>query len=462
MQAINLQEINLRKFLIVAALIVLVLVGYNMALSASTGTSIEGVDIRGAYLSIAILAISFILFFTEALPLAVTAMLVPVALSLPGVGILKGAAAFKNFGEQWVVTFMAIFIVGEALFRTGVANKLGDIVIGVAGKSQRRIVIFMALLLGCLSAFLSNSATMALFAPVLMGVARSSNLKPSQILMPMAFAICLGGNMTLMGASSKGIINGLMNSYNVTPFAFFDYSGIGVVLFAIGMIYFSFLGYKLLPAINVKDEEEEKSEKEVLRLHKMPFAIVSFVIVVSTLASGFLAPPTAAMLGMILVVVSGCLTMKEAYKAVNWNTIFLFSGMLAMGDALQVTGADKMLGSVVSSLASSPMMLLAFIYTLAMIITNFMSNTAAAAVATPIAISSAVQFGVSPYPYCMAVGIAVSLCFLTPVATPANTIAFGLGGYNFKDFFKIGFILQVLMWIFGLIFLPIFFPFNPS
>jgi di/tricarboxylate transporter len=97
---------------------------------------LEGVNTKGAYICIAILAIAFVLFFTEKLPLAITAMLVPIALSFPGIAILSGKNAFKNFGEQWVVTFMAIFIVGEAIFKTGLANKLGDMVIMVAGTSR--------------------------------------------------------------------------------------------------------------------------------------------------------------------------------------------------------------------------------------------------------------------------------------------------------------------------------------
>ena len=196
-----------------------------------------------------------------------------------------------------------------------------------------------------------------------------------------------------------------------------------------------------------------------MRPEKMVYAVIAFAIVIITMASGWLAPPVAAMVGMVIVVVSGCLTIKEAYESVNWTTIFLFAGMLAMGDALVATGADVMIAYYVSQFISSPMVLLIAIYVLTMVITNFMSNTAAAAVATPIAISSAVQFGVSPLPYCMAVGIAASLCFMTPVATPANTIAFGLGGYKFKDFAKVGLPLQLLMTIAGISFIPIFFPF---
>lgn len=453
---------NHKLFFSVVLCLVLMLGLCTICFAASpegTPAELEGVDIRGAYTAIGILVVAFILFFTEALPLAITSMLVPIALAFPGVGILPGKSAFQNFGEQWVVTFMAIFIVGEAIFRTGLASKIGDAILSIAGTKPRRIIVIMGTTIGIISAFLSNSATMALFAPVLVSVARTAGLKPSQILMPMAFFICLGGNMTLMGASSKGVLNGLMEKMDVAAFGFFDYTPIGVVLFAIGILYFGLIGWKLLPIVDAAESDEGEKKKNVMRPEKMVYAVIAFAIVIITMASGWLAPPVAAMVGMVIVVVSGCLTIKEAYESVNWTTIFLFAGMLAMGDALVATGADVMIAYYVSQFISSPMVLLIAIYVLTMVITNFMSNTAAAAVATPIAISSAVQFGVSPLPYCMAVGIAASLCFMTPVATPANTIAFGLGGYKFKDFAKVGLPLQLLMTIAGIIFIPIFFPF---
>lgn len=420
----------------------------------------EHIDMRGAYIAIAVLIVAFVLFFTEVFPLAVTSMLVPIALAFPGIEILSGKTAFENFGDDWVVCFMAIFIVGDAIFRTGLAEKIGKSVLKMAGTSPRGIIVVMGVVMGLISAVLSNSATMALFAPIIVSAARTSGLKPSQVLMPMAFFTCIGGNMTLLGASSKGVINGIMENMGLAGFGFFDYTPIGVVLFGIAGVYYWFIGWRFLPVI--EDTAADNADVETLeddRSGKQWWALFGFGVTLVTMASGIMAPPLAAMVGMVIVVVSGCVTMTEAYNAVSWTTIFLFAGMLALGQALVATGADAMIAHYVSKVITSPVVLLVAVYVLTMLLTNFMSNTASAAVAAPIAISCAAQFGVSALPYCMAVGIASSLCFMTPIATPANTIAFGLGGYKFKDFATNGGVIQLIMTVAGLIIIPIFFPF---
>jgi di/tricarboxylate transporter len=92
----------------------------------------------------------------------------------------------------------------------------------------------------------------------------------------MAFSICLGGNMTLMGASSKGVLNGLMESYGLTAFNFFDYTPVGVVLFIIGLLYFAFAGYKLLPVVDVAETAETAQKQVELRTDKMTYAVAAF------------------------------------------------------------------------------------------------------------------------------------------------------------------------------------------
>ncbi len=451
-----------RKALSVLFLCIVLAVGMStMSFALEADIDMSAVDMKGAVECIIILVISFALFFTEALPLGVTAMLVPVALSFPGIEIISGKTAFANFGEQWVVTFMAMFIVGDAIFKTGLAAKIGDAILKVAGKTQKRLVLIMGATLGIMSAFLSNSATMALFAPVIVAAAKEAGLKPSKVIMPMAFLICIGGNMTLMGASSKGVVNGLMETYGVEGFSFFDYTPLGICFFVVALLYFALVGVKLLPDRDVTDADSTMTSNEKIEYNtaKMPIAAAVFVVMIVAIALNWVKPATGAMLGMCIVVATGCISMKDAYRAVNWNTIFLFAGMLALGDALVKTGADVLIAAKLLGMASSPTMALLVVFVATCIITNFMSNTAAAAVATPIAITAGNLLGVSPLPFCMAVGIGASLCFLTPVATPSNTIAYGLGGYKFSDFAKCGGLLELIMIIEGCILIPIFFPF---
>ena len=453
-----------RSHKIALSLLLLVALAFamsTMSFALDVDVDMSKVNMKGSITCIIILVVAFALFFTEALPLGVTAMLVPVALSFPGINILTKKQAFANFGEQWVVTFMGMFMVGEAIFQTGLAKKIGDAILKVAGNTQRRLILVMGAALGIMSAFLSNSATMALFAPVIVATAKEAGLKASKVIMPMAFLICIGGNMTLMGASSKGVINGLMENYGIGGFKFFDYTPIGVCFFIVALLYFALIGWRLLPDRTADETSESSMTNEVKEYNyaKMPIAAVTFAAMIIAIAAEWIAPNTGAMLGMCIVVATGCISMKDAYKAVNWNTIFLFAGMLALGDALVKTGADVLIASKLLSAVNSPVAALTAVFVATCIITNFMSNTAAASVATPIGISAATLMGVSPLPFCMAIGIGASLCFLTPVATPSNTIAYGLAGYKFSDFAKCGGLLQLIMIIEGVILLPIFFPF---
>ncbi len=434
------------------------------ATSAAPIIDVSKVNTFKAAACLVILLVAFILFFTEKLPIAVTSMLIPAALAFPGIDILKGNRAYSNFGQNWVVTFLAVFILGEAIFRTGLATKIGNFAVTFAGKENpRRFILVVGTVIAFVSAFLSNSAVMAMFVPILVASAKTSRLGISVVALPMAFMIEVGGNLTLIGAASKGVVNGLMETYKIRPFGFFEFTPIGLVMMVIALIYFAFIGYKLIPERTPSAEGSAmmggKFDESQMRWEKMPVATVIFVAVIAAMVTGFLKPPVAAMLGAMLCVITKCISIKEAYAAVNWNTIFLFAGTLALGDALIATGADKLLAKYLVSYITTPYVLLVVVLVLVCLVSNFMSNTAAASVTTPIAIACASAFNVNPLPFCMAVAAGCSWSFLTPIASPTNTIAYTLGGYKFSDFAKVGGILQIVMVVAGAILIPVFFPF---
>ena len=419
--------------------------------------------IEHAYITLAILGVGAILFFTEIVPLPVTAMLIPVALGL--FGIIPAKSAFANFGNEWVVIFMAMFVIGEATFVTGFADKVGALTVKLSGGSEAKLLIFSMVAMAGLSAFLSNTGTVVVAIPMIMGMCASAGIRPSKILMPVAFAAGLGGCITLVGTPPNGLVNsvlGKMGGEGLAPFGFFEFAKIGIPLTLAGIGYYALIGKKFLPDTasdcTVEESVVEQAPK-ARRENKMYVCLGIFLFVVVAMATDFMPLVTAAMLGACLIVTTRCLTMKEAFNAIDWTTIFLFAGTLSLSTALDKSGAAKLIASGVVSQVSEPYLLMAVVCALTAVVTNFMSNTATTALMAPLAVPIAAQSGVSPLPLLMGIAMSASACFLTPVATPPNTIVLGPGKYKFIDYFKAGWPLQVISFVMVVVLVPMIWPF---
>jgi di/tricarboxylate transporter len=165
-------------------------------------------------------------------------------------------------------------------------------------------------------------------------------------------------------------------------------------------------------------------------------------------------------IGSLVMVLSGSLTMDEAYQSIEWRSIFLIAGMLPLGTAMASTGTARYLADSVVSLAGDlgPVAVLAGIYILAGLVTEPMSNAAATVLIVPIAIDTALSLGVNPQTFVMATIIGASTSFLTPVGHQANVLVFGPGGYRFFDYTRVGGLLNIVLLIVTLVFLPMLFP----
>lgn len=201
-------------------------------------------------------------------------------------------------------------------------------------------------------------------------------------------------------------------------------------------------------------------EKPNRRLNRAPINLVIFVTMIGLVAAGKLHISVAAVLGAVLSILTGCLTMDEAYEAIEWKSVFLIAGMLPMGIAMEVTGTAQFLANLIINTVGGwgPAAVLIGLFVLTSLITEFMSNAAAAVLVAPIAISTAVGLDADPRAYVMGVAIAASNSFLFPIGHQASVLVYGAGGYRFFDFTRVGLPLQILIWILMIIFLPIFWP----
>jgi di/tricarboxylate transporter len=198
-----------------------------------------------------------------------------------------------------------------------------------------------------------------------------------------------------------------------------------------------------------------------LRTSKAPLNLVIFISMITLVGLGWLHISVAAVLGATLSVVTGCLTMDEAYKSIEWKSVYLIAGMLPMGIAMEKTGTATFLSEQIIGLVGSlgPRGIMVGLFILTTVLTAFMSNAAAAVLVAPIAIQSAFSLGIAPYAFVMGTAIAASNSFVTPIGHQACVLVYGPGGYRFFDFARVGLPLTILIWILMAIFLPIFFPF---
>ncbi len=191
----------------------------------------------------------------------------------------------------------------------------------------------------------------------------------------------------------------------------------------------------------------------------MALAVLLVVVVLTTL--NIIAIMPAAIIGALGMVVTRCLTVDEAYNAIDWKIIFLLGGILPLGLALEQSGAALWIANnILEPVAGfGPMMLLAVLYIVTALLTEAMSNNAAAAILAPIAVTTAISLNIDPRPLLIAITFAASTSFATPIGYQTNTMVYSPGGYRFTDFTRIGGPLNFIFWAIAVLLIPFIWPF---
>lgn len=412
------------------------------------------------------LLFAIVMFVFEKIPLSVTSMIVCIGLVVTKVLTVK--EAFAGFIDSNVILFVAMFIVGGALFETGMANKIGGLVTHFA-KTERQLIIAIMLIVGLMSGVLSNTGTAAVLIPVVIGIASKSGFSRSRLLMPLVFAAAAGGNLSLIGAPGNLIAQSALQTKGLS-FGFFEYSKVGMPLLIIAIIYFAVIGYKLLPNKIMTGSTEFDNQPNFDNVPKWKQMLSLIILILSLLGMIFekqtgISLSIAGCIGALALILTGVISEKSAIRSIDMKTIFLFGGTLSLASALEKTGAGKLIADVViGSLGDtpSPFLLTFAVFMICCVLTNFMSNTATTALMVPICLSIAESMNADPRAVLMACVIGGSCAYGSPIGMPANTMVIGAGGYTFMDYVKSGVPLIVLAIILNMILLPILYPFFPA
>ena len=210
-------------------------------------------------ITFAILVVALILFLTDKLPADLVALLVVVALGLAG--ILTTEEAFSGFSRTAVITIIAIYVLAEALQRTGVTEQVGNILLKVGGNTELRLVVVVMIAGAFLSLFMNNIAAAAVLLPAVSGAAKKADVNTSRLLLPLAFGTILGGMATLL-TTSNIVISSLLRDQNIEGFGLTDFAPVGIPMIVAGVLYVSFVGRKFLPGESMMERTTAPNKEE--------------------------------------------------------------------------------------------------------------------------------------------------------------------------------------------------------
>ncbi|MGD8439392.1 MAG: SLC13 family permease [Holophagae bacterium] len=579
-----------------------------------------------------------------------TAFLVVIALGLSG--ILTPGEALAGFSDPVVLTIAGLLVVGEGLARTGIAATIGSWVTFIAGRNENRVLLLLMVAGAFLSSIMSSTAVVAIFIPVAINIAQTTGMSRARILLPLAYAVIIGGMMTLLATAPNLVVSGALDKAEFEPFAFFAFTPIGAAVLVIAIVYALWLGRRLFPggahdgreasAVSIRqlarryglagglyrlevhdrsliigstlaesglgsrygvrvlgverteafiarvigapsaqlkiregdvlivqahgpdfarcvDELElevqpmqdrhgrlmvrdvgiaevlispESSLKgktlrerkfrsrhqiEVIGLRRAgdvveaylderlrpgdtllvagpwvriqhlhedlgdfvvltmprelqvmaparkraPIAVVAVTAMVVVTVLDVVPVVLIVMTTAIVLILTRCLTMQDAYRAMHWSAVFLIAGMLPIADALQKTGGvDLIVGQLVGGLGEhGPWVMTAGLFLVTAVLGSLLSSSPTAVLMAPVAISIANAMDISPYPLAMAVAIAASAAYVSPISSPVGTLVMEPGGYRYLDFVKAGVPLLLLTWAVAVALIPLLFPF---
>lgn len=415
-------------------------------------------------IAILITLIVIILFATELIPLPVTAISACLAMGI--FGVIPFSDAFSGFGNDVVILVAGAIVIGEALFATGAAQIIGQKLINVLGTNEKTFLAVCIAFTAVLSAFLSNTATVAMMMPIIASASVKSGGKITKknTYMAVGFASIAGGACTLVGSTPQLIAQGVLLNAGLEGMKFFDlaYSGVPKVIFLI--IYYTTIGYALQKKIFKFDDipnehPEETNESNTRNIFKMWISIAILIFCVVGFVAQIWTVGTVAMLGAVMCVVTKCISIKQVFAKMDWTTVVVLGGALGFASGIEKSGAGKIIASTVIGWLGEDVntwFLLSVIALLCCIMGNLMSHTATAAILSPICLILASDLGLDPIVMMITIVMSVNMTYITPISTPPNTMTLA-AGYRFMDYVKLGTPLNILMYILNILLIPLIF-----
>lgn len=412
-------------------------------------------------IALLILLITVILFIREPIPIVVTA--IAASLAYAYTGIIKVDSVFTSYNNNTIILLSGMMVIGASLFHTGVTDLIGAKLVKVTGKSETKIIIATMVVSCLLSSVCSNIGVMVALVPVITAICISAGFGPSKAILSLLFGAQFGGFLTLVGVGSNASAANAMAKLGLEPFGFFAITPFGIGVSILGILYFVFVGKKLIPDTG-HIPEFANAEKKEFNKKKAIIAGITMIFVLVVIAGNFKALPMhiASTIGALIIIGAGCMTTKDAINSIDWSTLIIVGALSAISTGVQSSGTGKLVADTIVKLLGSnpsPFVITTVIFFAAAILTQFMSNIPTILLFLPIGVSIANTIGVSPYPIVMTITLAGAASYATPFAAPQNMMTVGWTNYKFLDFVKIGLPMVLITYIAVVTIMPFFFPY---
>ena len=400
-------------------------------------------------------------------------------------GVVRPVEVQGAFASPAIIALASLFVIAYAMELSGILDAAIDRAVRLCSRIGAAGLWVLIAICGGASAFLNNTPIVVLGAPVVRDVAKSMNRSPKCYLIPLSYAAVLGGCCTLIGTSTNLLVNDMAAVAGQPRFGIFEITPVGLAVSIAGGLYLFFFTSRLIKGDSAEGASTDEAAAEAedsrepglaggLVGRARPFAkraklkpwgaIISSLTFVGVvvLASFNIAPiAAAAFAGAVFLILMRVITADEAYSGLRPEVLMLIAGMVVLGIALDETGlAASATHALIGTMEGmSPLLALIILYGVTLFATELLSNATVAVLFTPVAVSMADAFSVSPRPFLVAVMIAASAAFATPFGYQTNVLVYQMGRYSYLDFLKVGLPLNLITWAAAVVAIRIYFPF---
>ena len=403
--------------------------------------------------AIIVFALCLVLWISQLLPLAVTAIL-GLAL-LPLLGVLPATETFALFGNPAVFFILGAFMLAAGIMKSGLSEQLALSLLERVGSSPRRLLLAMLLLPELMAFFMPEHAVAAVFLPLAWEIVRGLGLKPGDryaqsVFLAMAWGAVIGGVATLLGGARGPLAMALVQELTGKSFSFLDWS-IAAAPLVVGMLVVGAAWLLFITPVDGlhvesvrKNIEQKRLELGLLNWQGRIMALLMIVTIIAWLSAGHVAGlASIALISVVCMFALRLVSWKEIQTHVNWDVILLYGGAIAIGKAIAVTGAGAWLAAWLLPVGTTGLGLLLLLALTTLLLTEGVSNSAAVAIMMPVAIPAGIAAGMDTAMVSLAVGIVAGFAFMLPMGTPPNAMIFATGYVKATSMLRYGVMMSI-------------------